>query len=403
MRSSNIPYLGELDQLRGLAALWIAAYHCNALLGHEMLFGRSFEAEGAGFFPTTWNPLVIVIGQGHTAVALFMVLSGFIFAYGAYGRDIAYGAFIRNRLFRIYPLFLTLLVLSILTTSQSVSVRAIVLTVLPVGWMKYFVPWTPYSAMFWLVSVVCQLYLIFPFIFSAAARRGYYRVPILFVVALVLLRLLALEFGANARDISYFTILGRLDEFLLGMVAGFAYAQRVIPEPMLRRAFLPTSLVILAAICCYSLLLGGWGNPAWWKVLQPPVEGALWAAFVLTYLETAKILPKLFARPLEWTGIISYSIFLLHISVIWLIGTKGLYLRPGLGFYGDLTVNFLLLVLPAILLLASITYLVIEAPFLKLRKPYVWDPPKGAGPREKEIPVTRIGALGKTSKAQIRV
>ncbi|NYT60616.1 hypothetical protein H0A65_17000 [Alcaligenaceae bacterium] len=47
-----------------------------------------------------------VANRGHTGVALFMVMSGFIFTVIAYGKDLDYAGFLRNRFIRIYPLYL---------------------------------------------------------------------------------------------------------------------------------------------------------------------------------------------------------------------------------------------------------------------------------------------------------
>src|SRR5574340_1306110 len=104
MKIVNIKYVPALDHLRGFAALLIIMYH-------GFLFCNDF------FSSTRWyvtdNFFCGVIAEGHTAVSLFMVLSGFIFAYGAMGRRINYFAFLYNRILRIYPLFLFLTIAGI--------------------------------------------------------------------------------------------------------------------------------------------------------------------------------------------------------------------------------------------------------------------------------------------------
>ncbi|MGO9690923.1 MAG: acyltransferase family protein [Syntrophobacteraceae bacterium] len=74
-----------------------------------------------------------MFANGHSAVALFLVVSGFIFAYGSFGREITYSSFMKNRLLRIYPLFLTLLAFSIYTRSAPVDLSGIIGTILPFG------------------------------------------------------------------------------------------------------------------------------------------------------------------------------------------------------------------------------------------------------------------------------
>src|SRR5688500_5770729 len=99
--SANVGYVAAVDHIRGVAALLMILYH-----GYQQVESKWFERGS--------NPLESLLIEGHTAVAMFMVLSGFIFTYGALtaagadpgpDRDIRYGAFIRNRLLRILPMY----------------------------------------------------------------------------------------------------------------------------------------------------------------------------------------------------------------------------------------------------------------------------------------------------------
>ncbi len=113
-----------------------------------------------------------------------------------------------------------------------------------------------------------------------------------------------------------------------------------------------------------------------------PVEAAMWATFLLTYLEVAKRLPARLSQTLQWLGSISYSVFMLHVGIIWLVGMRHWYFRTGLGFYEDVVINFVVLVLPLVLLLSSLTYMAIEKPFLGLRGRYVSEPAGGSAAEE---------------------
>ena len=110
MQSSNIAYVPALDHIRAYAALLALFYHGLQLFWHQAAYGSLFDAT---HWLATGNPLLALLVEGHTAVALFMVLSGFIFTWGAKGRNIVYRSFIRNRLLRTYPLFIALIVLGI--------------------------------------------------------------------------------------------------------------------------------------------------------------------------------------------------------------------------------------------------------------------------------------------------
>jgi peptidoglycan/LPS O-acetylase OafA/YrhL len=89
------------------------------------------------------------------------------------------------------------------------------------------------------------------------------------------------------------------------------------------------------------------------------------------YASFGKIIPKAVSWCLASVGKISYSIYLLHFAVIFLV--KRAFAIPHI--IQQTQINALLvsafLVLPITLLLSLLTYSVIENPFLGLRKKYV--------------------------------
>ena len=68
-------------------------YHGLHVLSY---FPRAQGGDPYRFWIHTRNPLLALLEEGHTAVALFMVLSGFVFSVSAAGKEIAYGAFERQ-------------------------------------------------------------------------------------------------------------------------------------------------------------------------------------------------------------------------------------------------------------------------------------------------------------------
>ena len=94
MRSSTGQHFVALDHIRAFAAFTVFAWH---FLHADNGFPISFEGAPAIF------PLAI-LDEGHTGVALFMVLSGYLFAKLLNGKRIAYSAFIWNRFLRLAPL-----------------------------------------------------------------------------------------------------------------------------------------------------------------------------------------------------------------------------------------------------------------------------------------------------------
>ena len=92
MKSKNITYMPAIDHLRAFAAVLIIFYHGFNNIYYKQLYSKPFEFD---HWVYTNNPLKSLLIEGHTAVALFMVLSGFIFTYGAIGHKINYINFIK--------------------------------------------------------------------------------------------------------------------------------------------------------------------------------------------------------------------------------------------------------------------------------------------------------------------
>src|SRR5437762_1467258 len=92
MRSSSGKYFPALDHVRAVAIFMVLSWHC--------LHGP-IPLEGAPFIV----PLVFM-DEGHTGVALFMTLSGYLFAKILDGHRIAFSEFLWNRFVRLAPLLL---------------------------------------------------------------------------------------------------------------------------------------------------------------------------------------------------------------------------------------------------------------------------------------------------------
>jgi peptidoglycan/LPS O-acetylase OafA/YrhL len=367
MKGKNIQYIPAIDQLRGIAAVLIILYHGLHLITYQLRFGTPFTFDG---WLTTESALLAPLIEGHTAVALFMVLSGFIFTHGAHGAQIRYGAFLYNRLLRIFPLFLFLYVAGVYLFPERYSLLGLAQGILLQTNLPGATFIEPFTSLFWTIAVEFQFYLIFPFLLIFQRRYGY-RYLLGVILLFTLVRAAGLTLGANARDISYTTILGRMDQFVLGMLVALLF--RVYQPPR----WLPPVVLALSALALALALvvfhrLGGYPAIAWYKILWPTVEGLLWAGFIYAYLHLFRTAQPALMRGLAWLGELSYSLYLTHLTIFALIIRLNLLvLPPSAPIIWNALATTLLVALPAATLLSLLTYHLIERPFLELRRVYL--------------------------------
>lgn len=366
MRSPNIPYLAGIDHLRAVAAVLIVFYHGVQLFALQRLYG--YRPDDAWL--RAKNPLAALVVEGHTAVGLFMVLSGFIFAYGNRRHDIHWGGFLTNRVLRIAPLTVVMLAVGAYAFPQGVTLAGLLQHALLLSNLRSAPALGPFGLMLWTIAVEFQFYLIFPFLLRFLRERGPRYGAGVIVLALTL-RGLAVIHGASARDLSYWSLVGRIDQFVLGMMLGLYHRPLPLANGRQRVAACAATLGAVMVALYYFHRAGGNPVEAQWKVLWPMAEGLLWTAFVATYLDFARHVPARLSTVLCRVGELSFSAYLLHRVIIdaqvrhgWLIPTPARW-----GLLGD-ALNVVLIALPATLALSCLTYAVVEKPFLEMRVRY---------------------------------
>jgi hypothetical protein len=247
--SINRRYLPEVDQLRAIAAVLVLFYHGLQLFGARLTHGADFSPSQHWLYPS--NPIIAIIEEGHSGVSLFIVLSGFILSLGAIGNTVGYKPFLIARFLRIYPMLVVCLVVAI--SVRPTSLVSQITTLLPVnasGGVD-----SPFTSMFWAVALEFQCYLIFPLLIAFSNKHGSRFLLQVIAVALLLRLLAILADGANARDISYWTVIGRIDQFCIGIIAARLYVERNL-NTLSARWFLPTAIVAALVLWEFNRLGG---------------------------------------------------------------------------------------------------------------------------------------------------
>lgn len=370
MQSKNIEYLPMIDMLRGVAALWIVFYHGYKLFSH---FAHYYH-EASGPWLTINSTLKILIAQGHTSVTLFMVLSGFIFTWGAFGKSLNYFSFIRNRILRIYPLYLLLLFLGLAAFPTAFSLKGFVCMVLPLSDF-YSVQVPGLTTMSWAIAVEFQFYLIFPFLISILTRSEQKTTIILkWIALLIIFRILALVLGGNPEQLTYWHLIGRLDQFLLGMLSAFWLKKNLQSIKHFRTGLIFSLILLVTLLQSYEAFETNPLNPML-KMLMPTIEGGIWSLIVVMLIGIQLKMPpsdNIFKKLLLWLGQRSFSIYLLHFPIL-LAQRKFYFYLHSLSSSQmlDMLINILFITIPILLFISHLSYESIEKPFLNFRRSYL--------------------------------
>ena len=359
--SANIPHLSALDDLRGIAALMVFIAHVT----HN--FTRGID-QSMGVWLKPANPLFAVLAEGHAGVSLFMVLSGFLFAYGAHGKEVQYWPFVRNRILRIYPMYLLLLFFGAYASPDKFSFESFLASAFLFSNTAAALKDVGFTALLWTISVEFLFYLVFPFINRFKNIFGIKYLFKLLALAIVL-RYLAIGLGASPRDISYFTIVGRIDQFLIGMIVASFYKDGNLSLRYPRWCLVGSVLLVVLSLFALNRM-GGWVQNAYWKGIWPTYEALIFSTLIITYLFSHRSLNSRYKALTARIGVVSYSIYLLHMPVLLMVQNKHWYAKVTGNLYWDALISGAY-IFPVVFILSSATYELIEKPFMGFRTRYL--------------------------------
>lgn len=361
MKSSTGAYYVGLDHIRALAAYLVFSWHFihieNGQLAEPLTFPLS------------------IITEGHTGVAVFMTLSGYLFAKLLSDKEIIFRAFLLNRFLRLAPLLfvvLTFIGLQRYLTGQDIQAYAIRIL------QGVALPSWPNGG--WSITIEAHFYILLPLLLFLKQK---WRYALFVVLALfILLRTAIFLEQGHIQQLAYSTILGRIDQFLLGMTAWYSR------DLFQKKHMLCAVILLLFLIIFYNFdATGGYFDPkgypsqrAIW-IFLPTFEAIAYATLIVWYDTSWSPKPSKVSRFFANIGTYSYSIYLLHFFFVFKLA----------AFINENIVSLkspymaLLFSIPSFLLMIPIAYLsyrIIEKPWLRYRRKYVvmLEEPKTSSP-----------------------
>lgn len=353
MKSTTGEHYVALDHLRALAAFLVFTWHfTHATNG----FPVPFE-----FVPAI--PPFALLDEGQTGVALFMTLSGYLFAKLLDGKRIIYSAFIWNRALRLLPLLAFVILVDAyrkIHAGESLlgyaywTIRGVLLPALPNGG--------------WSITVEFHFYLLLPLLLWMLRKSAL--LPLGVVAAAITLRWYLHLINGEVQGLGYWTIVGRIDQFVLGIVAFHARA-RICARP----GVVVAVLLAFVGLYWYFDFLGGfykygaYPSPSRLWIVLPTLEAVAYSTLIAWYDTTFRSTSSVISKVIGRVGEYSYSIYLLHFFFVF---AAAKYIHENImdlsNFYVACVWAFamFLLMVP----IAYLSFRFIEAPFLRYRKRY---------------------------------
>lgn len=361
-RADRLPYL---DGLRGVAALAVVIFHMNGfnsvLLWHEGVFDL---------------PRVILgrITNGNFAVCIFFALSGYVLASPFTARSFPnwrLGDAAVRRYFRLTPVAFFAVLLSFLVwTTYGYHTKDIAALGPGFAWMAntYSSPPTFSGALYnglfgvyasdnsyvgtlWTIAIELWGSL---FLFAVLAlfpvKQAFVR------VALILVAVLVGFFGSNGIYISL---------FLVGSIFSF---EKRLAGPW----YLLLPAVYLGSLDQWSpdlAALAAFAKFSWSTYAATNISHAIAAALLLSAVLGSPFLQKFFSvPPVLWLGRVSFSLYAVHIIVIFSVGNGVFIAMTGLGHDRLAALCAILSVLACSFSLAVAFHRLIDVPSQRLAK-----------------------------------
>lgn len=360
------PYSDALTGLRGVAALWVLVFHLWQFMGGPRL----------AIGPVDLTPLA---AHGHLGVDLFFVLSGYLIGGGWViarlgGPAVPVGTFWKRRFLRVFPAYWSQwLVLALLAwwSAQPFPLDATGALLSATLTFNIVQNEAALNPVWWSLPVEWNFYLVAPLMaLLFATRRALPPWLAMLVLASVALRAVMWwaihTHGADAVAFYRWVIQlpGRLDQFALGMLVAHALALgRGGSERVLLLAGTVATLVLVWSSHRAGNIVDGAIAP--WLFFQFALLGCAFAALTAAAaLSRSRLVTYLLAnRALVFAGTVSYSLYLWHYPVLQ-------WMREWAQSQGWATADWrwAIAVVALSLLLAWVSYRLVERPFLPQRR-----------------------------------
>ena len=365
----------ELDSLRGIAAFTVLINHCIMAypIIYSLFVSRDLTKSNLFLNYLMFSPLHI-FWNGHSAVILFFILSGFVLSTSHYSTTkFVYKDYLIRRLCRLYLPYFCIITVSVLLLNFYHTHHGMVNLSDWFNTMWYSkVSLTDYFRLIllggntnnvgttlWTIIIEIEVSIILPIFLILIKNISFFQ-NILFVFAYVLIFLLlnktvVFTYLPFLRNFYYLTF------FLLG---GIIYKYKgEITEISVRNKYAPLLIFILILIFYNWEWLFIWVQPysgGFLHMINDYIAAAGGVLLIIICLVNNSTIKKIFNNVvLKFLGKISYSLYLIHPIILLMV----VYTAPTINY------GFLIIIVIALSIIISYLYYIsIERPAIKLGK-----------------------------------
>ncbi len=301
-------YFKGLDTLRAIAALVV-------VIGHIELQKKE------NGIPNLINHPYIKLASGHIGVVLFFVLSGFLITYllvkeKEKAGKIAFKKFYIRRIFRIWPLYYLILLLSFLffRADYSLGSAALCMSIFPNIAHAFNMGW-PTSPQLWSIGVEEQFYLFWPLVIKLIPDKKKIIYLMLFFIGYSIIPYFIkfLNPGIFKTEpwgyfIGDFFYGSKFNSMSFGGILGYMYASNHKNLKFLYNKYIAYSSVILS--------FGLWFSGIDFRFFRDEIYTILFGIMILNVATNDKMKLNIDTKLFSFLGKISYGIYMYHWIVI---------------------------------------------------------------------------------------
>jgi peptidoglycan/LPS O-acetylase OafA/YrhL len=354
--------LSFLDSIRGIAALLVVIHHCGLGFAEQFMIvhGHLSAVHSAG---DLLNYLSILgMSFGRSAVIMFFVLSGFVLTLSLKGHPSPYHVYAVRRLFRIYPTFFVVIL-------ASFAMHVYVDGPQPIGSLLSHIAMTGTKKAIhldlavWSLDHEMRVSLLFPLLVWGVSALRFNFVAISLVVSAactVAIRYFTGYVAEGFNDSSFWTTWLETGYFIFFFVLGSYMALERETVSRHVASFSTFKILSLLVGFLFLLVVGDHGNRVYSSSGIDYLRSLGSVGIIGVAIGSRGVAATLNHYVLTWLGRVSYSLYLVHMPIIYFISHSfGRGISPLLGG---------ILATAASLAIASLVSATIEFPGMRIGK-----------------------------------